>query len=52
MSCHALGKFELSLNENHESQIQKKMKKMTKKLHKHKSFFYYKESLFSLGNCV
>ena len=51
MSC--TWKIRLNLNENHESQIQEKMwEKMTKKLHKHKSFFSCKELLFSLGNCV
>ena len=41
----------LSPNKNQESQIQK-LKKMTRKLHKHKSFFSCKELLFSLDNYV
>ena len=37
LSCHALEKFELGLNENQESQV-KNVDKMMKKLYKHKSF--------------
>ena len=38
LSCHALEKFELSLNENQESRVKKNVEKMMKKLHKYKSF--------------
>ena len=48
MSC--TWKIRLSLNENQESR--KNVEKMMKKLHKHKSFFSCKESLFSLVNYV
>ena len=51
LSCHALEKFELSLNESQESQVKKNVEKMMKN-RINTNNFPCKELLFSLGSYV